>query len=98
MADADDDARLGEPRRSGCGVTVSAATVVSRFGSVPAGREQRREVGLVHRPDQRRVVRALARDAQMRAFEVEAEEAADALRGRCAAGGDGRGGLLAACR
>ena len=57
------------------GVTVSAATVLSRLGRRLRAAIRRDEIGLVHRPDQRRIMRALAGDAQMRTLEMQAEEA-----------------------
>ena len=72
------------------GVTDSGATVVSSAGSRCARGDQRRQVGFGHRPDQRRVVRALAGDREVRAFEMQAEEARHLLPRRLDAGGDGR--------
>ena len=69
MAEADDDAGARPAPRSARGVTDSGATVVSSTGRLPARRDQRRLVGLGHRPDQRRIMRALAarsRDAGLR--------------------------------
>ena len=44
-----------------------------------AGSDQRRLVGVAHRPDQLRVVRALAGDRQMRPFEMQPEKSRNLL-------------------
>ena len=97
MAEADDDAGPGE-RLDARGSTVSGATVVSSTGSRCARRDQRRLVGIVHRADQRRIMRALARHRQMRAFEMQAEEARHLSPRRLDAGRDGRRSVTSACR
>ena len=84
--------------RSARGVTDSGATVVSRRRQLARAAISAACVGIVHRPDQRRVVRALAGYRQMRAFEMQAEEARHVLSRGLAPGRDCRGGDLAACR
>ena len=45
----------------------------------PGGLDQQREVGIGHRPDQRRIMRALAGERQVRAFEVQPADPRHAL-------------------
>ena len=71
-----------------CGVTNSGASVVSSAGSFLARRHQRRQIGIGHRPDQFRIVRAFAGDGEVWPFEMQPGKAGHLAPRRLDAGGD----------
>ncbi len=87
MADADDDAGGREPRNLGGGHRLGGDCRQQMRQLPPCG-DQGIEVGLVHRPDQRRVVRTLPGETQMRTLEMETEETGHPAARRLDAGGD----------
>lgn len=94
MAETDHEASLCEPRG------LLRRHVLRRDGDhhrieLALAGEHQFDVLLLHRPDQLRIVRTLARHRKMRAFEMQAEETRHAFRLRLAAGLDGpRGDLV----
>ncbi len=78
MADADHDAGLGEAGNlfRANGFRGDGENEIRKFR---ASCDEALEVGLVHRADEGRIVRALPRDREVRPFEMEAEEAGHAL-------------------
>ena len=97
MAEADDDASPGErfdpPRLDG----LRCNGRQQHRQSLPR-RDQRVLVGIVHRPDQRRIMRALPAHRQMRPFQMQAEETRHLKSRRLDAGLHRRLGLRLACR
>ena len=73
------------------GVTVSAATVVKQVRQTSTGSNQSEQISLVHRADEGRIMRALARHGQMRPLDVEAKKARYTFGRSFGTGGHGRG-------
>ena len=91
MAEADDGAGLGQ-RHDAARLDGFGRDRGEQDRQIPARRDQRRLVGVGHRPNEDRIMGTLARDGKMRPFEMQAEKTGHFFPGGPGAGGDGHGG------